>query len=63
MPLTGLALAKVVASGVGIAAATGAAAVATGNAHVLVAAMQHVPDWTHAHSVLSNLSQKMPWSH
>ena len=63
MTLTGLALAKVVASGVGIAAAAGATAVATGNAHVLVEAMQHVPAWTHAHAVLSHLNQKMPSSH
>lgn len=63
MSLTGLALAKVVASGVGIAAAAGAAAVATGNGHMLVMAMQHVPGWSHAHTVLSNLSQKMPWNH
>lgn len=63
MTLTGLALAKVVASGVGIAAAAGATAVATGNAHALMMAVQHVPTWTHAHSVLTNLGNRMPWNH
>ncbi len=58
MSITGLAIAKGVAASVGIAAATGAAAVATGNAHGLTIALQHMPDWTHAHTVLSHLTQK-----
>ena len=58
MTLTGLALAKTVAVGVGLATATGAAAVATGNAHGLTIALQHIPSWTHAHSVLSGLMHR-----
>lgn len=55
MALTGLALAKTIAVGVGLATATGAAAVATGNVHGLTIALQHMPSWTHAHSILSGL--------
>ncbi len=57
MSITGLAIAKGVAASVGIATATGVAAVATGNLHGLAIALQHVPTWTHAHSVLSHLAQ------
>ncbi|MCL4336804.1 MAG: hypothetical protein M1129_00675 [Candidatus Thermoplasmatota archaeon] len=57
MSITGLVIAKGVAASVGIAAATGAVAVATGNAHGLAIALQHVPTWSQAHSVLSHLVQ------
>ena len=57
MSLTGLALAKIMLVTVGVAGAAGAVAVATGNAHGLVMALQNVPTWTHAHNVLSHLSQ------
>ncbi len=58
MTLTGLALAKTIAVGAGIATATGAAALATGNAHGLTIALQHIPSWSHAHSVLSGLMNR-----
>lgn len=58
MPLTGIALAKTLAVGVGLATATGAAAVATRNAHGLTIALQHIPSWAHAHSVLSGLMKR-----
>lgn len=61
--MTGLAVAKGVAVGVGLMAAAGTAAVVTGNGHVLTMALQHVPGWTQAHTVLTNLNQKMPWNH
>lgn len=57
MSITGLAITKGILATVGVATATGAAAVATGNAHGLVVAIQHIPSWTHAHTVLSHLSQ------
>ncbi len=57
MSITGLTLAKGIAASLGIATATGAAAVASGNVHGLTIALQHVPTWTHAHSVLSHLVQ------
>lgn len=55
MSLTGLALAKTIIAGLGVAAAVGGTAVATGNVHGLTIALQHVPDWTHAHTVLQHL--------
>ncbi len=58
MSITGLAIAKGIIAVAGVATAVGAAAVATGNAHGLSIALQHVPSWTHAHSVLSHLFQK-----
>lgn len=58
MSITGLAVAKAAALGIGLTAATGVAAVATGNAHGLAIALQHIPSWTHAHSILTGLSHK-----
>lgn len=55
MSLTGLALAKTIIAGLGVTAAVGGAAVATGNVHGLAIALQHVPGWTHAHTVLQHL--------
>ena len=63
MSLTGLALAKIVLVTVGVVGATGAVAVATENAHGLAMALQHVPTWTHAHNVLTHLSQNPGNSH
>ena len=57
MSLTGIALAKSIIAGLGITAAVGGVAVATGNVHGLTIALQHVPGWTHAHSVLQNLTK------
>ncbi|MDS0256189.1 hypothetical protein ApAK_00590 [Thermoplasmatales archaeon AK] len=56
MAVTGLLAAKVAlaaasAAGIGIAAAHG-------NLQGLTTALSHVPAWTHAHSVLSQLASK-----
>lgn len=57
MVITGFAVAKGLAIAAGVAGATVAAAHA-GNLIGLTNAFGHVPTWTHAHTVISNLMQK-----
>jgi hypothetical protein len=57
MSITGLAIAKVVAVGLGVTA-TGAVAVKSGDLNGLSVALQHVPVVAHAHAVLSGLIKR-----
>ena len=59
MTITGLVVAKAVLVSLGVAMGIGVAAAATGNLHGLTVALQNVPSWTHAHSVLNRLFQGM----
>ena len=56
MTITGIAIAKGILAAATVSAATGVAAVATGNAHGIMIALHHVPVLSHAHSVLSQLA-------
>ncbi|MCL4447891.1 MAG: hypothetical protein M0Z77_10465 [Thermoplasmatales archaeon] len=57
MAITGLVVAKGLAVAAGVAGTTIAAA-HVGNVIGLTNALQHVPTWTHAHTVISSLIQK-----
>ncbi len=57
MAITALAVAKGIAIAAGVAGTTVAAA-HVGHIQGLTNAFNHVPTWTHAHSVLSGLLQK-----
>lgn len=57
MTITGIAITKAMLAAASFAAATGVAAVATGNAHGIMIALHHVPALSHAHSVLSQLAR------
>ncbi len=57
MAITGLAIAKGLAVAAGVTG-TAVAAAHVGNLIGLTNALNHVPAWTHAHTVISNLIQK-----